>query len=108
VDRLELARHLGSAATAVPNVVELNGGRSGALAEYGVGGSVSGVSLDGPDEHLQVTVSITGRYSPGLDLERLADEVRRAVQRAADEDLLATVERVDVVVADLLVEEATP
>lgn len=107
MDRFELARHLAGAVAAVPGVVGLDGGRSGELAEYGVGGRVSGVSLDGPEDGLQVTVGITGRYSPDLDLDRLGDAVRQAVHRAADERPPAAVERIDVVVADLIVEEAT-
>lgn len=107
-DRLKLARFLGDAATAVPGVVGLRGGRSGEVTEYGPGGRVSGVAVAAAAERLQVTVSIAARYSPDLDLARLADRVRRAVQHEADERIPDTVDRVDVVVADLVTQEATP
>jgi uncharacterized alkaline shock family protein YloU len=105
VERVELARHLAAAAATVPGVAELTAGRSGAVTEYGPGGSVSGVALEGGAQTLRATVSVAARYAPDLDLPRLATAIREAVQSAADEHQPQTVEGVDVVVADLVFEE---
>jgi hypothetical protein len=103
MDRAELARRLARAAEGVPGVSEVTGGP--AVAEYGAGGMVSGVVLSGPDEALQATVSVTARYADGLDLQRLGNQVRGAVQSAADAHQPESIQGVDVVVADLVFEE---
>jgi hypothetical protein len=106
MDRAELARHLAQAAASVPGVMEVTGGAE--VTEYGAGGNVSGVALRGPDEALHATVSVTARYAAELDLPRLGNEVRAAVQAAADRHQPEGVEGVDVVVADLVIEEERP
>lgn len=106
MDRLDLARHLAQAAASVPGVIEVTGGAD--VSEYGVAGRVSGVALSGPEDALHATVSVTARYAADLDLQRLGDEVRGAVQGAADAHQPESIEGVDVVVADLVFEEEPP
>lgn len=106
MDRVDLARHLAEAAASVPGVSEVTGGAE--VTEYGAAGRVSGVALSGPEDALHATVSVTARYAPDLDLQRLGNQVRGAVQGAADSHQSGSLEGVDVVVADLVFEEEPP
>ena len=103
MDRVDLARHLAKAAASVPGVSEVTGGA--AITEYGPADRVSGVALSGRDRALRATVSVTARYAADLDLQRLGNEVRGAVQRAANAQHPQSVGGVDVVIADLVFEE---
>lgn len=103
MDRVDLARHLAKAAASVPGVIEVTGGAE--VTEYGPAGRVSGVALSGRDETLRATVSVTAGYAADLDLQRLGNQVRGAVQSAADAHRPQSVQGVDVVVADLVFEE---
>lgn len=101
MERLDLARRLASAATALPGIVDVTSGPSGEIAEYGAGGRVAGVALTGKAEPLDATVAVRARYRDGINLQRLADDLRESLRQAAE----GAVERVDVVVADLIFDE---
>lgn len=89
------------ASLAVPGVVDLDAGSSGAYVTLAEGERLPGVTAVAvPDGRYAVTLNVVARMVP---LEPLAEAVRAHVQRAANAaGLVAELGPVDVVVADVV------
>lgn len=100
---IEIAEAVATTARRLPGVVDLDGGPFGAVATYGGGRSVRGISISYVDGTVRVTVRVRARF--GDQLPDLATELRERTALAlaglrVDRPVVTDIEIVDVVVVD--------
>lgn len=105
VSDITVARAVATAVGAVPGVADLSPGAVAEVATYGPGDSIRGVAVHRVNGDFNVDVHIIARYSPTVDLQALANRVRRAVTGAIEQLGVGLIHRIDVTIADLRSEE---
>lgn len=96
-----IARALAHAASELPGVAGLFGGRLGEIATYGRGGRVAGVRVWHEEGRLHVEAHIIANYPPAHTLPALADNVRTRLRALLPELGVAAIGPIDVIVADV-------
>lgn len=100
-----IAKALAHAAQDVTGVVGLFGGRLGEIATYGRGGRVPGIRVRREANRVFVEAHIVAAYRPEHTLMTLADSVRERLRKQLEELGIAEFGAIDVVVADLRVDD---
>lgn len=105
VGDIALAKAAAAAASEVPGVADLSPGQVSEVATYGPGETVRGVAVRYVNGTLDVDVHVVARFTPSINLQVLANHVRRAVAGAVEELGVGGVIRVNVTIDDLRYEE---